>query len=111
MFVQTLISHWQNEKSNKRLRSFIIESYLENASSDTKKVYGKSITDYVFSLRSKTIGREITSISIIKVAASRKYIYMGSRQIWDDQAVYNFLFSKEKNSQTNPTLWNFDLEL
>ena len=42
---QTLINHDWNEKINKYVRGFMIESYLEDGRQDKPEVFGKSITD------------------------------------------------------------------
>lgn len=42
---QTLINRDWNEKINKYVRGFMIESYLEDGRQDTPEIYGKSITD------------------------------------------------------------------
>lgn len=42
---QTLINREWNEKINRIVRGFMIESYLEDGRQDTPETYGKSITD------------------------------------------------------------------
>ena len=42
---QTLINRDWNEKINKYVRGFMIESYLEDGRQDSPEVFGKSITD------------------------------------------------------------------
>ncbi|MDU2621626.1 MAG: 3-deoxy-7-phosphoheptulonate synthase, partial [Streptococcus lutetiensis] len=42
---QTLINRDWNEKINKYVRGFMIESYLEDGRQDKPEVFGKSITD------------------------------------------------------------------